>query len=163
MLNAGPLRFRHFAHSGNFRRHVIRLQIKGFPTVTKTYVCFLEVGNQVYISCLLQLCVYLAPFSCYLRLSFPVRFTICCPKMAHFGRPIPQKRTDFNFAQGQTAMSLRSIRRIMLIRALLPFGDIPHSMHFWGHVTPFHSNRCYGNHGTVCFRKRDTEFILVVC
>ena len=26
-------------------------------------------------------------------------------------------------------------------RALLPFGDTAHSVHFWGHVTRFHGNR----------------------
>ena len=74
-------------------------------------------------------------------------FLQSAPKMAHFVRPIPPKRTDLNFAQGHTVMSFQSIWRTRHLCALLPFGDIAQSVHFWGHVTRFYSNCYYGNHG----------------
>ena len=79
-------------------------------------------------------------------------FLCSSPKMAVFGRPFPPWWTYFNlFHIGQTAMSLRSIWRIKHLRALPHSGYIAQFAHFLGHVTRFHSNRCYGNQNKCIF------------
>ena len=57
--------------------------------------CFLKAVNQVCTSGVLNLCAYLATFSCYLRLSFPVVFSIWCPYNSGFCSLNPSSLNKF--------------------------------------------------------------------
>ena len=114
-----------------------------FAIVTKTTVFFLlKTGNQV---CISGLCFCLATFSCYLRLYFPVKFSIWSPENGGFWSLNPSSLTEFlGIYKSHTWVSPHSFQQTT---------PLPPS------VTRFHGIRCCGNQDKCVFWELDPKFI----
>ena len=104
--------------------------------VVKRQVCFPEAGTRAYISDHLKLCVYLAPFSSYLRLSLQWDFLYISPNSS--------KLDEFQFGPSCSDLRPRC-----------------HSAQFGAWHT-FARYRCYGNQTKCVFWKPDPMFLICV-
>ena len=104
----------------------------------------MKAANQVCFSGLLNLCVYLATFSYYLRLTLAVGFFRVVPrKWRILVTQSVLAETHFLASISHTEVSLRSFWHAPPF--VVAFWIYCTRVHFLGHMTRFDGNRCYGN------------------
>ena len=126
------------------------MTVKGLPWYWRQ-VCFLKAVNQVFLLASWNFASILRRFPIIYGYPLQWDFPYGVPKMADLGRSIRPRWTNVLASISHTDVSLRSFCHTPPF--VVAFWVHCTVVHFLGHVTRFHSNRCYGNQNKCVFWK----------